>query len=61
MGPQTILFAVNIPIFGRYRSVFTLTPEEPFLQKVLIVRAGVRIHIHEAQAGTDIDTDIIDS
>jgi cholesterol 7-dehydrogenase len=32
-GPQTIIFCVDNWLLGRFRGIFTLAPEEPFLQK----------------------------
>lgn len=33
LGPQTIIFCVDNWLLGKFRGIFTLTPEEPFLQK----------------------------
>jgi nitrite reductase/ring-hydroxylating ferredoxin subunit len=35
-GPQTIIFCVDNWLLGKFRGVFTLTPEEPFLQKSVV-------------------------
>ena len=36
LGPQTILFCIDNWLLGKFRGIFTLTPEEPFLQKAKV-------------------------